>query len=84
MPLNKAIPKMVADMNNAMLGAKSFQDIYHSLEKDGDKGGEGCLFQIHQTLLQIFVKGHLEFNLKIFYLFRLSFLQPVSYLKVCS
>ena len=39
MPLNKAIPKMVAEMNNAMLGAKSFQDIYHSLEKDGDKGG---------------------------------------------
>ena len=37
-PLSKALPKMVADMNNAILGSNSFQDVYHALEKDGDKG----------------------------------------------
>ena len=37
-PLSKALPKMVADMNNAILGSNTFQEMYHTLEKDGDNG----------------------------------------------
>ena len=38
-PLSKKITKLVSAQNNAILAANSFQDIYHTLEKDGDKGG---------------------------------------------
>ena len=37
-PLSKAIPKLVSDQTNAILGANSFQEIYHALEEEGDKG----------------------------------------------
>ena len=37
-PLSKAIPKLVSDQTNAILGANSFQEIYHALEQQGDKG----------------------------------------------
>ena len=37
-PLSKAIPKLVSDQTNAILGSNSFQEIYHALEAEGDKG----------------------------------------------
>ena len=40
MPLSKAMPKLVADQNNAILVSNTFQEIYHTLEKEGDKGGK--------------------------------------------
>ena len=42
-PLSKAMPKLVADQNNAILVSNSFQEIYHTLEKEGDKGGKKLL-----------------------------------------